>query len=261
MKHERVRHHHVAGLFAVCERARFKSTPQIPTPASPTAVSGAQTQSNVDTAEANAALGNVNQISPFGSTTFNQTGSTNVDGRNIPQFTQTTSLDPTLQGIVSGTQKTAASLIPTGQALANQAATSTTTPLNFSGANNSIIQGGPQAVDNQAATAAYNSQAGFLQPTYQLQQEDLQDQLSRQGIGVGSDAYNSAQTNLANSQNQGYTSLANSAVNQGINAGSNMFNLAVMGQNQQIGQQQIGQSNPLSLLSQLYSSSGAGGVA
>lgn len=252
MNYGRTKRHHVAGLFAPRDRTRFKSTPEAPTPASPQTVSTAQTGSNVDTAVANATLGNVNQVGPLGSTTYDQTGGRMVNGNWVPSYTQTTSLNPTLQSILTGTQDVGASLVPTAKTLAGNAATSATTPLNFSGANNNIIQGGPQAIYQPATDAAYKAQSTFLDPQWNTQQQQTQDQLSRQGIPVGSDAYNQAMTNFNNSKTQAYGAAANSAVGQGINAGSNMFNLALQGQNQQIGQQQLAQSNPLTLLSQLY---------
>lgn len=249
----RIRRHRIAGLFAQRDRVRYKSTPSVPQPANPTAVSGAQTTSNVDTAIANAQLGNVNQFSPFGSTTYNQTGTTDVNGNAVPSFSQTTSLNPTLQGVLSGTENTAASLVPTGAALAGEAATSATTPLNFSGANENIIQGGPQALYQPVTNQVFQGENALLQPTMQQQQTQLQDQLARQGIPVGSDAYGNAETQLGTQQNQLRSAAAGNAAGIGATTAGNMFNLALLGQQQQIGQQQTAQSNPLDLLSKLYS--------
>lgn len=229
------------------------SKPSVPTPATPQQTSTAQTQSNVDTAIANATLGNVNQISPFGSTTYDQTGTVNVDGNNIPQFSQTTSLNPTLQSILTGTENTAASLIPTGQALAGQAGSSLTTPLNFGGVNNNVIQGGPQAIDQNATNAIYGGEMSLLQPTFAEQQQQLQDQLSRQGIGVGSQAYGNAETQLGTQQNQAQNAALGTATGQGITSANNMFNMALLGQQQNLNQQQLAQTNPLNNLKSLYS--------
>lgn len=256
-----MRLHRVAGLnprFVDPWRRRFKSTPQVPATPNPQQTAQAQTSSNIDTQ-----IGNmVGTLGPSGSTSYQQTGSyTDPNtGQVIPQWTQNTTLSPLGQAIFSGTQQAANTLVPTAQTLATQAGTSATTPLNFSGANQNIIQQGPQATDSNVANAVYNEQAGFLKPTYQQQQTDLQDQLARQGISVGSDAYSNAETQLANSQNQGLTAAANNATAQGSQAGANLFNMALLGQNQQIGQQQIAQSNPLSLLSQIYGGQG-GAVA
>lgn len=184
----------------------------------------------------------------------------------VPQWTQNTTLTPLAQslfnqqqgvqgqqlGLESNLIGTGNNLAGTADKLATAAGTSTAVPLNFSGVNQNTIAGGPQATNDKVASAVYNEQAGFLQPTYDQQQKDLQDQLSRQGISVGNDAYSNAETQLRNTQNQGYTAAANNATAQGATAGSNLYNLALLGQQQQIGQQQTAQSNPLNLLSQIY---------
>jgi hypothetical protein len=261
------RYDRFAGLFVVRERRRWKNMPAAPPPPDPVATGNAQTASNISTAVANAKLGNINQKTPFGSTTFSQTGGYTdpKTGQWVPSYTETQKLNPTLNSILTGTENTASSLVPTGQTLANEAGTSLTTPLNPNGANNTIIQGGPEALYGPAATAAFNAGNIFLQPQFTQQQTDLQDQLARQGIPVGSSAYGNAETNLRNSQNQETAALENQAINQGITAGNNMFGLAVQGQNQQLGQQQLLQQNPLTLLSALYgggpvSAAGTGGT-
>lgn len=231
-----------------------KSSP--PQPAPPQEVATQQTGSNVNTAVANATLGNVNQYSPYGSTTYQETGGRMVDGNWVPSYSQTTSLNPTLQGIVTGSENTAASLVPTGQTLATQANGALTMPLNFSGANNNIITGGPQALDQNATNSIYAGENALLQPTFQEQQQQLQDQLSRQGIPVGSQAYSNAETQLGTQQNQQRTAALGTATGQGIQSANNMYNLALLGQQQQIGQQQLGQTNALSNLAQLYSMTG-----
>src|SRR3990167_5881290 len=74
-----------------------KPTP--PKAPDPVAMSNAQTGSNIDTASASAALNAVNQQSPFGSVTYDQTGSTNIGGREVPRYTQTTTLSPEQQAL------------------------------------------------------------------------------------------------------------------------------------------------------------------
>ena len=73
------------------------SAPTPPPAPDPFAIATAQTGSNVDTAIASQLLGQVNQITPFGTSTFNQTGATNVGGNIVPQFTQTQTLNPLAQ--------------------------------------------------------------------------------------------------------------------------------------------------------------------
>jgi hypothetical protein len=70
-----------------------------PAPPNPYLTAQAQTGTNIDTAIANTALGQVNQVTPQGTLTYDKTGSTTVGGRKIPQFTATTEMSPQMQAI------------------------------------------------------------------------------------------------------------------------------------------------------------------
>ncbi|MHB8273073.1 hypothetical protein [Bradyrhizobium sp.] len=240
-----------------------KSTPQVPTPANPTTVANAQTTSNIGTAGAQAAENNINQVGPNGSTTYSQTGTYTdpTTGATLPTYTQTQTLDPLSQAILTGSKQAGASLVPTAQTLATQAGGSATTPLNVNQtANNGIIAAGPQAIDQNATNTIFQGENALLQPQFQQQQTDLQDQLSRAGISVGNPAYSNAETQLGTQQNQATTAALGTATGQGITSANNMFGMALQGQNQNLGQQQTLQSNPLSLLSQIYGGSPPAGA-
>lgn len=219
-----------------------KGSPQAPTAPDPTATIAAQTQSNIATANAN----RTNSVTPTGSSQWSQDPS--------GQWTQTSSLTPAGQQVQSGTQNVAASLIPTAQNLAGQAGTASTKPLDFSGTNQDYLNAGPTSLNQGATTAAYNAKKTFLDPQWDQSSTDLHDQLSRQGIPVGSDAYNRAMTNFNNSKTQAYGAAADTAVGQGQTGANNMFGMALQGQQQNIAQQQTAQQNPIKLLSQLYGS-------
>ena len=240
-----------------------KSQPQPPAAPNPAETAKAQTTSNLATAVANSTLGNVNTIGPTGSTTYSQTGGYTdpTTGQFVPSFTQTQSLDPTLQNVLTGTEGVSNYLInggtaPTGAVgdLARSISGNVGTPLDVSGANNNYIQAGPQALDQNTAKAIYDTQASFLDPQWQQRQLDLQDQLSRQGIPVGSDAYNRAMTNFNNSRTQAYNAAAGSATAQAVPAASSLFNMALLGQQQNLAQQTQQKTLPVQLLTGIYGS-------
>lgn len=234
-----------------------KPTATVPTPADPTTVANAQTTSNIGTAAAQEAANNTNVVGPNGSTTYNQTGSYTdpTTGATLPTYTQTNTLDPLSQAILTGTKQAGNTLTGTAQTLAGQANGTATNPLDVNQtANNGIIAQGPQAIDQNATNAIFQGENALLQPQFNQQQKDLQDQLSRAGISVGNDAYSNAETNLGTTQNQATNAALGTATGQGITSANNMFNLALQGQNQNLGQQQTVQSNPLSLISQIYGS-------
>jgi hypothetical protein len=241
-----------------------KSTPQPPPAPDPVAVANAQTGTNVDTAVAQSQLNNVNRVGPGGSTTFTAgaqgSGQGYTDpktGMWVPQYTETTSLSPLGNELLGGQSNLASEYLPM---LANAGAN--VQPLNINGgANAEIVNQGPQALDTNVANAVYGEQAGFLGPQWQQQQKDLQDQLSRQGIPVGSDAYSNAMTQFNNSQTQAYQAASNNAIGQGAQIAGQNFGLALQGQNQGVNLQQQAQTNPLTLLSLLTAGAGIGGGA
>jgi hypothetical protein len=230
-----------------------KSTPAPPAAPSPTATAQAQTTENVDTAAAQAALDYVNQVSPYGTTTYNQTGSytTPDSGATVPTYTETTALSPVGQDVLTGTENIANSLVPYAATLGNQAGAAATTPLNFNTADSATLNSAPQQLDQTSANAVYNEQASFLGPQWQQAQQNLTDSLSRQGIPVGSQAYQNAMTNFNNSQTQAYQAAQDSATAQGTSDAATNFNLALAGQQQNIAQQAQAQQQPVSLLEQL----------
>lgn len=235
-----------------------------PTPPNPQQTANAQTSTNIGTAVAQQTLDNTNQVTPYGTTTYNQSGGY-VDpktGQFVPSYTETTALNPTEQAILTGTENAGLGLVPAAGTLANQAGEFSTNPLNVNQtANNATIAGGPQALDAPVAQAAYNASTAFLTPQFQQQQTDLQDQLARQGISVGNNAYGNAENQLQNTQNAALTGAANNAVVTGANQANNMYGLALQGQNQNIAQQQAVQQNPLQLLSMIYGGgAGPGGT-
>lgn len=70
------------------------SPPQAP---DPVATSKAQTTSNVQTAQANTALSNANEVGPTGSVNYKVTGYQQVGDQRIPTYTKTTALSPQQQ--------------------------------------------------------------------------------------------------------------------------------------------------------------------
>ncbi len=224
-------------------------------PAAPDAAATAQAQgqANTSTAASQAALNFVNQNTPYGSTTYTPTGSyTNPEGQTVPRYTQDVQLSPMGQAILGGEQNVANTLIPAAQGLANQAAGSTATPINFNSTYADYLRGGPQQIEDRAADAVYNKQKSYLDPQWQQQEQSLHDQLSRQGIPVGSEAYGNAMKQLDNARTQAYQGARDSATAGGASSAAQMFGLAQAGQNQSIQEQQLAQQQPISLLSQLF---------
>jgi len=82
-----------------------------------------------------------------------------------------------------------------------------------------------------AQNAAYKAQTGMLEPTFALQQKQLESQLDARGLPIGSEARSDAENQLSNQQNLARTQAANQAYGAGLTAQNQGFNQAVTNQN------------------------------
>jgi hypothetical protein len=310
--------------------------PSAPAPPDPVATAQAQAGANVNTASAQSAMNNMNQYTPYGSTTYDQTGEyTTPDGQVVPRYTQYTSLSPAGQYIHTGQQAITSSMLPQAWELAQTAGQAVNKPIDpnsyyntalqnpgaagqslntvntgyaqglpgnlvqFShqamdrsnpllsdindkgsplyqasqqgyntisergtpqyaqaqGAANSIygmktpydqkLSGGPQTLNGQVTDAIYNKSASYLDPQFADQRRAMEGQLSRQGIPVGSEAYNSAMRQLGATESMAYDNARNSAIGQGAGVASQQFNDLLAGRGQNLQQQIAGAGTAL----------------
>ena len=235
----------------------------------PYAVSGAQTQSNEQTAAYEAALNRVNQVTPLGSSTWNGTG---------PGATQTVTLNPLAQQDLTNQLQQDVGLSNlgfgltdrAGQSLQGQVDTShlpalsggpglygnVQTGLNTSGL--PALNGAPGQVGNvrtgldysgapqvsndfsgltrQAQNAVYGQAASRLDPQWQQGQSDLDSRLANQGIVQGSEAYNRAEDNFARAKNDAYNQANYSAIGAGNQLEGQLYGQSLAGRQQAVGE-------------------------
>lgn len=260
-----------------------KSAPAAPAVPNAAQTASAQAGANINTAAAQTALNDVNQVSPFGTSTFQPTGSYTTPAvgtpgsqnyepsQTVPTYTQTTTLNPTEQQTLTEQQQLAATLGGFGQSIANTAGSAITTPLNFNNlpsqptslsgvVNPSSSAYAPE--ENAAIQGAYNSQAGLLQPQWTQQQTNLTNSLENAGIPQGSEAWNNAETQLAAQQSQQQNALAGQAVGAGqaeqaalqqesLAQAQTNAQLQAAARTQGITEQQLQQTQPINELSAL----------
>lgn len=173
--------------------------PKAPTPPSPKETSAASTATNVGTAIANANLGNVNQITPDGSLTYNQsdtyTWQDPYTGKSysIPRFTATQTLSPEQQAIK--TQSDAAEL--NMSSLANQQSGFLKDYMNK-----------PVDLSNEA-TEGRLMELGMkrLQPQLDQRRQAAETDLINRGIRPGSTNYGQAHDTLNQGENDAFNQL------------------------------------------------------
>lgn len=177
-----------------------KSAPSTPAAPDPTVTAAAQTASNVQTAQTQAALNRVNQYSPYGSVVYSQ-----PDPNNPNQWSVTQSLSPqeqNLQNLSWNAQNIYGNI---GVNQLGQVAGALSQPIN---------------TDYSSVRDQYiNSQMGLLQPQLNQQQQTLQSQLQNQGVTQGSDAWNNAMRSYNNQVSSAYANIlanAQTGVGQAI---------------------------------------------
>lgn len=166
------------------------STPSPPTPPDPAQTAAAQTQSNRETAIANANLNRYNQYAPQGSVQWNVTG-TNEDG--TPRYEQTTSYSPTEQNIYD----------LGAQSRQNIAQIATDQSARIGNLLNTNFN--PSA---EAGQRLFDLGRQRLDPMFEQRQQQLEQQLANRGVTAGSEAYDRAMQNFNQGRNDAYNQLA-----------------------------------------------------
>ena len=217
--------------------------PKAPTPPDPKETAAAQTGTNVSTSIANAALGNVNQVTPYGNLTYNQSGThkftdpTTGKSWDVPTYTATQTLSPSQQAIFDQSQQAQANLAKIGNQQSAAMADYLSKPMDYgalpAGGDASKIgapqyqqfQSGPQLNtqigDAGAITKDYGPKDGYasntqevrdamfsrLNPELDRQRASLETSLANQGIRIGSTAYDTAMNQFNQGVNDQRTSV------------------------------------------------------
>lgn len=169
------------------------SKPRAPTPPDPAATIAAQTAANRTNAVDNAYANNVNQTGPYGSTTYDVTGS----GPNgIPRWTQTTTESDNQRQIRTGGEELSIALGGIGNQQAGRVAELLGTPYDPRRFDTNAVTGG--ALDINSALGDYSGDVEArsrelatrgLGKMFDDSEERLHSTLANQGINLGSQAY------------------------------------------------------------------------
>lgn len=164
----------------------MSGSPDVPTVADPNVVAANQQALNTKAGTQSQQGSMTNQVTPTGSLTYNQTG-TSSDG--TPLYTATTALSAPQQqllDILQGTQKSAGTA---GQNL-------------ISGANYGAQAPGDVIGDSTKGltAAAMKQQTDYLKPYFDQQTSQLDTQLRNQGFAPGQPGYDNAMRAVQNNQ-------------------------------------------------------------
>lgn len=177
------------------------------------AAANRQTTANIDTGVANAYMGNTNQVTPYGTLNYDQTGTQNVGGHVIPQFTATQRLSPEQQHIYDQTTGLQSGALDTAGHVVGQVNSAVQQPLDFSHLNQLPTD------QTQLRNDAYGALTARSTEDLNRQTQQTQTQLANQGIAPGTEAYNNAMMPLERAR----VDASNQAtINSGNIAGQNL---------------------------------------
>jgi hypothetical protein len=193
-------------------------TPSPPPAPDYTGAAQATAAGNLQAAQTATAANRVNQVTPYGSLNYSQNG---LDQQGNPIWTATTSLNNVGQQLLD--QQNAASL-GLGTSINSQ----------LSNVQNTMSQPFNPTLPQVGINAGQNYQDAAMQrlaPQLSQQRELLANQLSNSGIPVGSEAYNRAQMNQAQKENDLYAANTTQGFNTGLAANQNAYNQAMTNYN------------------------------
>jgi hypothetical protein len=108
----------------------------------------------------------------------------------------------------------------------------------------------------QAQNAAYNTQAGFLDPQFAEKKSDLTQQLADQGINPGSEAYDRAQGDLGRQSDLAYQQAKDAAVAAGNQEQQTLFGESLQGRQQGVNEALQQYQSPFNAIGSLAGSAG-----
>lgn len=219
-----------------------KSSPKAPEAPDPQVTAAAQTKSNIDTANANANLNRINQVTPWGSMTYSR-GEVGPDG--VPQWTQKIELSPEQQKLLDSSNRVSQSMADLGEKQLGTVSNTLDKPLSYDNAPKQVTNVGYGNIQNDvdmskvpslvggadlrktyedSQKAAYGMQTQYLDKDYGDQQHNLENKLIQQGVLQGSDAWNKELERLGRQRTFDYNNAFNNSFATGLQAQNQMYN-------------------------------------
>lgn len=179
-----------------------------PTPPDPAQTASAQGQWNSFTAQQGQAMNMVGQSTPYGTLSYNQTGSSTMTDPNgkqisVPQFTATQTFSPSQQAIFDQTQKAQSNLAGLAENQSGMLKDYLSKPFSFN--------------NDDASNWAFDLGKGRILPQQKLDTEALQRQLLQRGLRPGTEQYSAEMTRLGNQQGDQMNQLALNGRSQAFN--------------------------------------------
>ena len=214
-----------------------KSAPKAPAAPDPTATANAQSAANLETAIGQGWLNAVNRYGPQGSVTYNQIGTQKVGDKDVPQFSETTTLSPEQQKQYDLQQELQAQALGLGKGVLGNVGNAVSQPFSLDG-----IPKAPGSGDFTAdRDLATKSIIDRNTPQMDRQRAQLETQLMNQGVMPGSKAFQSRMDDLGRQEND----FRLAAINAGGSEQSRLFGLGTQAHQQGISDLTLQRSQPI----------------
>lgn len=226
----------------------------------PFEVASAQGASNVQTAIAQSRLNQVNETTPFGSSTYSPTGQTftvkDAEGKDItvPTMQRDVTLSPDQQNILNLQNALTKQGYTIGGDQIGRIGQTLSSPLDFSG-----LPAAPQASEtarNAVQDALYNRYTNMMDPRFDQERDRLRNELINSGHALGSPGYTQAMQDFNRSKNSAYENALFGAVAGGGAEQNRLFGLESAARNQGIQELFAQRNQPINELAALLGTSG-----
>ncbi|MDP3740366.1 MAG: hypothetical protein Q8R02_23470 [Hyphomonadaceae bacterium] len=164
-----------------------ESAPSAP---DPSMMIGQQTQANGQAAVTQGLMNRVNQVTPYGTLTYDKTGAVNMPGYEVPTYTATTKLSPEQQRLYETQTRVTQGAYDLADQYTGRIGDATKDPFSYEGLPNAPTYNEGYRQQQRDAIIARN------QPDMTRDQEALRTRLANQGIGLGTEAWGAAQDDM-----------------------------------------------------------------
>lgn len=174
-----------------------KSAPKPPAAPDPAATAAAQTAGNKETAYWNAVMGNMNQTTPYGNISYTDSSNGVYDPNQAPKFSSTITLSPEQQQLLNQSQQNDLAVQQLGTEQIGRIGEAVSNPYSYGG-----LPSAPTSMDiNALSQQGQDALMSRLNPQFAQDEQALQSRLVNQGIGQGSEAYNTEMTRFNQAKN------------------------------------------------------------
>lgn len=227
-----------------------KPTPSAPPQPNPGQMANQQQQMNILTAAGQAAMNNVNQITPYGTINYVHTSDFDLgNGNKVPQWQMTQTLSPEQQKLYDSQTQISQGALDLGQGYIQRIGEATSQPFNYDGLPNA------PTYDDAFRKQQIEAIQARARPQMDRQREQLLQTLADRGVGMQDPAFRTAMDQYQRGQND----FALGADLQAGQEAQNAFNLAATTRDRAIAERSNLRSQPINELSTLLGV-GSGGV-